>query len=188
MSTLIKIIFFPKCRILDNHVGIRKIHLDSAWLYSGSIELSGGDTEKLNQDECKFAFLSLIKSPIIVTNDLNSLTPRNYELLGNDDILKVHQDDLASVGMRVYHEREKGLQFDIWSVDLMDNKSAVLIVNRGDQQIPWVQIDFQDLGFQQSEARIYDLYKRKLLGEYKGSIKTTILEPTSCIFYKLEPF
>jgi hypothetical protein len=99
----------------------------------------------------------------------------------------VHQDDLGSVGIRVYHERDSISQYDIWSVDLMENKSAVLIVNRGDQQLPWVQIDLSDLGFRSSEARVFDLYNRRFLGESKGSIKTGIIEPTSCVFYKLEP-
>ncbi|XP_046860620.1 alpha-N-acetylgalactosaminidase-like isoform X2 [Xenia sp. Carnegie-2017] len=70
-------------------------------------ELIIGDFSlSFEQSKSQFAIWSIMASPLIMSNDLRSLTPRFRDILLNKEVIAVNQDKLGVQGKRVFKDVE----------------------------------------------------------------------------------
>ncbi len=95
----------------------------------------------------------LLSGPLLLGCDLGSVDPWLAAMIGNPEILAIHQDRLGRQARRV-HARGS---IEIWRKDLADGSSAIGIFNRGDVQLV-AGTDWAELGLG-IPARIRDLWE-----------------------------
>jgi alpha-galactosidase len=111
----------------------------------------------LNPDEQRshLGLWVLLSGPLLLGCDLGALDPWLAAMVGNAEIVAVHQDRLGRQAHRV-HARGP---LEIWRKDLADGSSAVGIFNRGEVHLV-AGIDWRDIGLG-APAFIRDLWERR---------------------------
>lgn len=74
-----------------------------------------------------FSLWALNKSPLILGNDLTTLTPETLRILGNQHVIAVNQDAKGYAPLRI----SKTDTMQIWAVALSNNAGAIAFVNTG---------------------------------------------------------
>jgi hypothetical protein len=64
----------------------------------------------LEQSKAQFALWSILSAPLLMSNDLRTMTKPFKDILLNKAVIEVDQDPLGVLGQRVY----KKSQFEIW--------------------------------------------------------------------------
>ncbi|KFM74586.1 Alpha-N-acetylgalactosaminidase, partial [Stegodyphus mimosarum] len=72
--------------------------------------MAGNFGLSFEEAKAQFALWAIMASPLLVSNDLRSLSPGIRELLTNKEIIAVNQDSLGIMGKRIYNESN----IEIW--------------------------------------------------------------------------
>jgi alpha-galactosidase len=96
----------------------------------------------MTDDEYKahFSMWAIIKSPLLMGNDLRKLSPKSLTILNNPAIIAISQDPLGRSAVRVRRDVD-GVKKDkygvgeiqVWSGDLWDHDQIVVFLNAGDE-------------------------------------------------------
>lgn len=124
----------------------------------------------------------LLAAPLLIGCPLEQLDAFTLGLLTNAEVIGVNQDPLGRPGRLV--AEEDGVQ--IWLKPMEDGSSAVGLFNTdgfgktpgsyfrwGDETAKPYDLDFSKIGLKETWT-LRDLWRQKDLGEFKGSIKTSI--------------
>ena len=139
---------------------------------------------RLTPDE-QYAHMSifcLLSGPLIIGCPIEQLDAFTLGLLTNDEVLAVNQDVLG-ISARLMAE-ENGVQ--IWSKKMKDGSYAVGLFNTDnygktpqsyfhweDEPEKTVVFDFSKVGLE-GQWKLRDLWRQQDLGEFSGSLKTSI--------------
>ncbi len=142
------------------------------------MEVGNGMTNA--EDRSHFAMWSMLASPLIMGNDLRSMSNATIEILTNKEVIAVNQDPLGIQGFRFTNEND----MEVWIKPLEHGSWAMVFVNMKDHDVI-LDFDFtkHDIGDDLKGLRmdldsntytIRDLLKHSEMGNTKRNLKSTI--------------
>ena len=123
---------------------------------------------------------SMLSAPLLLGNDIRSMTPETRALLGNKDVIAIDQDALGAEGRRI---TQSGA-IEVWTKALADGAVAMAIFNRGDSPAD-AEVHWEELGVFDPTA-VYDLWRHveepAMAKAYLASVR-----PHGVLFLRLRP-
>jgi alpha-galactosidase len=139
-----------------------------------------------NESVSHFSLWCLVKSPLILGNDLRNMTEDTVSILTNDEVIALNQDPLGVQGHRVANTSNG---FDTWAGPLRDGSVAVVLFNRNDSLLaPNITAKWEDIGLPAgAKATVRDLWKHADQGSFTGSYTAHALAPRSSVTLRITP-
>jgi len=141
----------------------------------------------LSFDESKsqFAIWAVIAAPLLMSNDLRTISPEALSILTNKEIIAVNQDPLGIQGKRIYHGSDST---EIWARPLTGGAVAVVFFNGGSDGTPVpMSANFSMVGFKAAKATARDLYTHTDLGIITNYFYAKDVNPHGVVMIKLTP-
>jgi len=170
---------------------MRNIRQNDIWsTYSGPGQWNDADMLEvgnggMSNDEYRthFSLWSLVKSPLILGNNLKTITQSTLEILTNTEIIAINQDSLGVQGNLLV--ANYAYQYEIWGGPLSNNEYVACIVNiaLNPQRIA---VNFTEIGFGSGGVNLYlrDLWAHKSLGAFQGYYTTPPLNSHASMVLK----
>ncbi|XP_019855912.1 PREDICTED: alpha-N-acetylgalactosaminidase-like [Amphimedon queenslandica] len=137
----------------------------------------------VDEQQAQMAIWSILSAPLLMSNDLSTISDESKAILQNSDVISVSQDKLGHQGKVVATVGK----VRVFSKLLSDNSMAVVFFNSGSFAGPQnVTVTFQTVGLSSSKATVKDLFQQKDLGTFQGSF-TTPVDPSSVVMVKMTP-
>ncbi len=112
-------------RILDQQVELRQYAGPGHWNDMDMLEVGNGMSD--DEDRAHFSLWAMLASPLIMGNDLRSMSAETRNILANKNIIAINQDAL---GIQAFKLRSLGA-LEMWVKPLSNNDWAILFLNRG---------------------------------------------------------
>ncbi|MEV5703738.1 NPCBM/NEW2 domain-containing protein [Actinoallomurus sp. NPDC052274] len=112
--------------ILDQQAGLEPFSHPGAWNDPDMLEVGNGgmtDTEY----RAHFSLWALLNAPLILGNDLRSMSAATKAVITNPDVIAVDQDWGGSQGRRM---RDLGGGLQVWAKPMSDGSVAAVLLNR----------------------------------------------------------
>jgi len=112
--------------LLDQQAGLETFARKGYYNDPDMLEVGNGG---LTQDEniAHFSLWALLSSPLLLGNDLRSVSASTLSILRNADVLAVNQDWGGSQGRRLVDNGDT----EVWAKPMSDGSAAVVLFNRG---------------------------------------------------------
>lgn len=111
---------------------------------------------------------SMLAAPLIIGNDVRSMSDEVKNILANKDVLEVDQDILGSQGKMVKREGTS----EIWVKPLSNGVMAIALFNRGELPVT-MRVLWSDLGIGDTQ-QIRDLWRQLDLGTQREGISLSL--------------
>lgn len=155
--------------------------------------LEVGNGMSFIEDRAHFTMWCMFSAPLILGNDLRSMSDQTFSILVNRNVIAIDQDPLGVQAVR--HIEINGLQF--WFKPLVDGAWAFCILNATEEpknhNIFWQQFNLTDTDvsgrstdFAETLYDVYDIWNNRSVGTTKLS-KSVIIQPHDVVLYKLTP-
>lgn len=150
--------------------------------------LIGNDCITIEEQKTQMAIWSISASPLIMGNDLRSISVASKAILLNEEAIAVNQDPLGKMGIRhPAYSKDSGSQ--VWFRQLTNGDVAVALYNKdcsGDDGKTDITLDFTELGFVSSKVvPVYDIWERRTLGKHRGNFTATQVPCHGVAFLRL---
>jgi alpha-galactosidase len=141
----------------------------------------GNEGLTYHENQSHFALWALLNSPLILGNDVRTITPETLEIITNKDVIALNQDTL---GIQGFKYKTIG-SVDIWAKPLVNDEWALLFLNRAEMPVAF-SFDWnvekiidtyaqKELSFSGKKAyKIKDLYTGKETGTTRKTIHKTL--------------
>ncbi|OJT12590.1 Alpha-galactosidase [Trametes pubescens] len=130
-----------------------------------------------------FSMWALVKSPLILGNDVTDMTNETLSIITNDALIAVNQDSNGSPASRIWKRTvAEGGDLQLWSGSLANNQFVFALMNTSPNS-QTVNVSFADVFVDQGAAfaagtfTLYDLWQKddagawgKSLGDFSGSV------------------
>ena len=161
--------FLGFTKILDRQAGLETYAGPGHWNDPDMLEVGNG---QLTYDEnvAHFSLWCILAAPLMLGNDIRSMSDETLEIITNKEVIAVNQDKLGRQGKKVKDDGD----FEIWSKELFNGTRAVVMFNRSEKEsnltFTWSEIGLpQNLTF-----TVRDLWEKKDLGDYTGSFSAVV--------------
>ena len=134
------------------------------WIYNEPAALTPAENRS------HFAIWCMMAAPLILGNDLTSITPETLAIIKNRDLIAIDQDPLGIQGLRL--KKENGLQY--WFKPLSGGDWAFCVMNEGDAEarvsLDWTGLEVKDAlsgcrtSFASVNYTIRDIWTGRTLG------------------------
>lgn len=111
-------------QIMDKNEKLRQFAGPDHWNDPDMMEVGNGMTE--SEDRAHFSMWCMMAAPLILGNDIRSMTPATAALVMNKNMIAIDQDPLGIQGLR--YRTESGLEY--WLKPLQSGAWAFCILNR----------------------------------------------------------
>ena len=111
-------------QIMDKNEKLRQFAGPDHWNDPDMMEVGNGMTE--SEDRAHFSMWCMMAAPLILGNDIRSMSPATAALVMNKDMIAIDQDPLGIQGLR--YRTESGLEY--WLKPLQSGAWAFCILNR----------------------------------------------------------
>ncbi len=111
----------------DNTPGLPERGGPGHWNDADMLEIGNGGLT-LTEEQSQFSLWAEMASPLLLSTDLNALTPAEQAIVSNRDIIAVDQDALGQQGKIV----DRGKDWDVLSRPLSNGDYAVALFNKAD--------------------------------------------------------
>jgi len=148
-----------------------------------------GNTElTVDQAKAQMTIWAIWSAPLIMSNDLRTITPEHKEILLNQRVIAIDQDPLGVFGKVVHHDSSTYVYVkEVTPVDTARKQYsyAVAILNHGNDTVTF-KTDLSSIGLTNVGGYdLLDLWSGEHLGHYTPScVYSTKLKPTSVTFFK----
>ena len=133
------------------------------------LEVGNGELT-FEENKAHFSLWCILAAPLMLGNDLRTMTPETLAILTNKEVIAVNQDPLGRQGRKV---RDDG-DFEVWSKELHDGTRAVILFNRSKQdagmQFRWAEVGIP----QRLEMTVTDLWDTTKSAKYRGSFSSVV--------------
>ena len=165
----------PSCQTYDIQVRTNKCHLgnktqcgeskNQEWIYHKENKTI---SSKLQINKCLDVYN--FDGPVVQSFSCHNGDNQKWEYDEKEHTLK-------SMGkcLTIYMNEEAT---EVWAGNLSDGSYAVLLLNRGSLTNE-LEVNWKEIGFNNTEASIRDLWERKELGEFKNGYKISLKSHTS---------
>lgn len=129
--------------ILDKNAPLRQYAGPGHWNDPDMLEVGNGMS--VNEDRAHFTMWCMMAAPLLLGNDLTTMSDETLAILTNKAVIAIDQDRLGVQGLRF--KREGDLEY--WFKPLQGGDWAFCILNRGSEDCT-VSIDWADFCFTDS--------------------------------------
>ncbi|GHT10981.1 hypothetical protein AGMMS4956_03310 [Bacteroidia bacterium] len=172
---------------LRNNDTLRRAAGAGHWNDMDMMEVGNGDLT-LYENQSHFALWAILNSPLILGNDIRSMSEETRAVLTNKDIIGVSQDALGIQGFK-YKTIDS---IEVWAKPLANNEWALLFLNRAktpstltfDWNAEKIVDDFAQKELAVSKNNVFkikDLYANKALGNTKAPLKAKLEKHQSLV-------
>ena len=151
--------------ILDLQYGLEQFAGPGKWNDPDMLEVGNGGMT-LTEYKSHFALWCLLKSPLLLGNDLSNVSKEVMEIIGNDRLIEVNQDNLGKQGKRVRRTVEEDGSFLEMYTGEVYNGTVVILFNRS-SSTKNMSFTLKEIGIDALGANIQNLYT----GEDYGYVK-----------------
>jgi len=138
-----------------------------------------------DESKAQFAIWAIIAAPLLMSNDLRTISPEALSILRNKEIIAVNQDPLGIQGKRVWISSDKTQE--VWARPISGDAVAVVFFNPGSDGAPVsISANLTLVGFKGAKAAARDLYAGKDLGVVTGPF-SAMVNPHGVVMIKLTP-
>jgi len=165
-------------KIINMHKDLRKYSGPGHWNDYDMMEVGNGMTD--SEDRSHFAMWVMLNSPLIMGNDLRTVSPETLKTLTNKELIAVNQDKLGIQGLRFLNEDK----MEIWVKPLENDEWALVFINMDDETkdftMNWQKHPISDdlngkyLDLNKVEYKVRDISNHKELGTTKTNLKLKI--------------
>jgi alpha-galactosidase len=152
--------------ILDLQVGLDAYAGPGRWNDPDMLQVGSGMNPI--EDRAHFSLWALLAAPLLVGNDLRSMSAETKAILTNREVIEVNQDPLGVQGRKV---RDDGME-EVWVKPLSRGATSVLFLNRGESRVR-MQVRFSELGLVGPQS-VRDLWERRELGAFNEAFSTEV--------------
>ena len=158
---------WPDCDMIP--IGkLRMNGTDGALAYFLNIDKESTINEfsRLTEDEKQtiVSLWSIFRSPLMIGGYLPELTPSDFDLLTNKEVLAINQASINNRELR-FSEKES-----VWTADSPDRKTMYLaLFNTGEEPSIPIQVTWQELGIS-GKYKVRDLWKKKDLDVFDQQV------------------
>mmetsp|Transcript_46820 Transcript_46820/g.69628 ORF Transcript_46820/g.69628 Transcript_46820/m.69628 type:complete len:423 (-) Transcript_46820:145-1413(-) len=163
-----------------------------AWLDPDMLQVGNGN---LTHDENKahFAMWCFAKAPLLLGNDLRSMTQEQVDIVTNTNLIAVNQDPYAKQASCFMGCDRNSAQWSVFATRLTGGDVAVLVVNWMDSTSPSLTFPAHTVGVvptpKKQKVWVTDLWTNKVIARYDfNSSKTIPVTPMAshgCVAYRL---
>ena len=113
---------------LEMQRGLSQYAKPGAWNDPDMLEVGNGG---MSHDEYQshFALWAVLKSPLLIGCDLNTISEESLKILGNEEMIAVNQDKLGKQGDQIQRTPHQLGWKEIWGGELSDNRFVVVFFN-----------------------------------------------------------
>lgn len=122
----------------------------------------------LDESRTHMTLWSILASPLILGNDVRSMTDDVKSILMNKEVIAVDQDVLGKQGRRVVQHESS----EVWAKPLSDGSLAVALFNRG-AVASNISVTWSDLGLHGTQ-KIRDIWRHADLGELSSEYSALV--------------
>jgi alpha-galactosidase len=137
------------------------------------------------EDKSHFSMWAMMNSPLLLGNDLRTISKETLGLVTNAEVIALNQDKLGYQARRL----KKSGELEIWAKPLVSTMSglvAVTLLNRSDKSAS-IDLDLESLGFDLSHSyTTRDLWKHKDYPASKGKTQNFELPAHGVITLKIK--
>jgi alpha-galactosidase len=153
------------------------------WNDPDMLEVGNGLTH--DEGVSHFSLWCLVKSPLILGNDLRNMTQDTLQILTNDEVIAINQDALGIQGRLV----SSTTLFDVWAGPLEDGSVAVVLFNRNDTHVAdTIVARWEDIGLPAgAKATVRDLWLHEDVGTFSGQYTVKGLKPRQSVTIRVTP-
>ncbi|KDQ06371.1 glycoside hydrolase family 27 protein [Botryobasidium botryosum FD-172 SS1] len=153
-------------RIIDYSAPLGQKAGPGRWNDLDMLEIGNGG---MSYDEyvVHFSIWALVKSPLVLGNDVTKMTSETLSIITNDAIIAVNQDPVGSPAVRLWREpQEAGGTVQLWAGPLANGATIIALLNTSPiSQIVTIDLEkdvFMDSDVAQQKAayRLFDLWQR----------------------------
>ena len=152
-------------RILDKQAGLRKFAGPGHWNDMDMLEVGNGMSE--DEDRAHLSIWAMMASPLILGNDLRSMSESTRRILTNPGVIAVNQDKLGVQALRVLADGP----LEVYAKPLDGGQWALMFLNRSKQpadvhhdwkkQVLTDDLSNRSVDFKQTVYRWSDLWSKK---------------------------
>ncbi|XP_053327856.1 alpha-N-acetylgalactosaminidase [Spea bombifrons] len=139
------------------------------------------------QSKVQLAIWAILAAPLIMSNDLRTISEDAKDLLQNRLLIHINQDSLGKQGRQVL----KVGRLEVWKREMVNGQYAVAIVNTGDDGIPKpIATSLGMLNITQCPAgyKLYDVFEKEFLGYFKSNTLINLkVNPTGTVMLFIHP-
>ena len=117
--------------------GLRQYAGPGHWNDPDMLEVGNGQTQ--NEDRAHFTMWCMLAAPLILGNDIRSMSQETKDILMNKEVIAINQDSLGVQGLKAY--AQDGIE--VWLKPLVNNEWALTILNRTTEPINYT-LDWQN--------------------------------------------
>ncbi|RLD34157.1 MAG: glycoside hydrolase family 27 protein, partial [Bacteroidetes bacterium] len=117
--------FIGFTKILDQQVGLESYAGPGHWNDPDMLEVGNGKLT-LEENRAHFSLWAILAAPLMLGNDIRTLSPEIHKILTNKEVISVNQDPLGKQGVKV---NDNG-NLEVWMKQLGDGSRAVVLFNR----------------------------------------------------------
>lgn len=175
-------------QILDMQNGLRKYAGPGHWNDPDMLEVGNG--QAVNEDRAHFSMWCMLAAPLILGNDIRSMSQDTKDILMNREVVAINQDSLGVQGLKF--AAKDGLEF--WFKPLANNDWAFCILNRTTEAkqytIDWQFFNLYDevakrfTDFDSKTYMIRNLWTKKAEGN-TSKIKSVTIPGHDVTLYRL---
>lgn len=161
--------FMGFTKILDLQEGLESYAGPGHWNDPDMLEVGNGELT-FDENKAHFSLWCILSAPLMLGNDIRSMTPEILAILTNREMIAVNQDPLGKQGSKVSDEGD----LEVWSKQLYDGSRAVVLFNRGTSEVE-MTVNWNIIGYPAYlKAEVRDLWAKKDLGKYSGSFSAMV--------------
>jgi alpha-galactosidase len=152
------------------------------WNDPDMLEVGNGDLT-IAEQRSHFTLWALMKAPLLLGNDLQSITNDTLEIITNTDIIALNQDPMGVQG----YKRMSLNGLEVWAGPLDQDNVAVVLFNRADQPAN-ITAKWDDIGIDSGSKvmQVLDLWMHKSLGVRVGNV-TAMVDSHDVVALRLSP-
>lgn len=128
--------------ILDMTAGLRRYAAPGHWNDPDMLEVGNGMTQA--EDRAHFTMWCMLSAPLILGNDVRTVSDQTLAILLNERVIAVDQDPLGVQGCRFLRDGD----LEVWLKPLEGGDWAFCLLNRGSVEreytIDWAAFDWTD--------------------------------------------
>lgn len=180
--------------ILDQQRNLRKYAGPGHWNDPDMLEVGNGMS--VNEDRAHFTMWCMLCAPLILGNDIRTMSAETKAILTNRAVIALNQDSLGV--QAIYQGKDGDLEF--WLKPLVNDEWAFCILNRGTEPvnytISWPKFNLSDeevshraISFDTTLYSLVDLWSGKKAGTTKAvkKAKPVTIPGHDVLVYRLTP-
>jgi alpha-N-acetylgalactosaminidase len=137
----------------------------------------------IEEAKAQMALWSIWAAPLLMSNDLRTISSEYRAILQNREVIAVDQDPLGIQAKLLFHQNG----WQIWYRPLATGEVAVVFFNSNSDGMPSpISLKFSSVGIKANKAKVRDLFLHKDLGVYSQKFETMV-NPHGVVMVKITP-